>query len=44
LEEKYEKNPGEEELFTLKEYYLHFWQYFFVLVDTSKNVSNYFQE
>lgn len=44
LVQKYERNPGGEEIFNLKEYYLHFWQYFFVLIDQSKNVNKYFTE
>ena len=44
LEEKYSNNPGQEELFGLAEYYLHFWKYFFVVVSNSKNVVKYFEE
>lgn len=44
LEQKYESNPGEKDLFNVQEYYLHFWQYFFVLIESSKNVVKYFNE
>jgi hypothetical protein len=44
LEQKYEQNPGEEELFSLREYYLHFWQYFYLLLGNNKNVVKYFDE
>lgn len=44
LEDKYDRNPGDEDLFELKEYYMHFWKYFFVLAENSKNVGKYFKE
>ncbi len=44
LTQKYEKNPSEETIFNLMEYYLNFWQYFFVVIDTNKNTSKYFEE
>jgi hypothetical protein len=44
LTEKYESNPSEQEIFTVMEYYLNFWSYFFVLIDSSKSVVKYFEE
>jgi hypothetical protein len=44
LTQKYERNPAGETVFNLMEYYLNFWQYFFVVIDTNKNTSKYFYE
>lgn len=44
LTEKYEKNPAEQDIFNVMEYYLNFWQYFFVLIDSSRNAVKYFEE
>jgi hypothetical protein len=44
LNNKYEKNPEKQQMFNVVEYYLHFWEYFYVIIDVSKNVSKYFEE
>lgn len=44
LIDKYEKNPQKQEIFTAIEYYLNFWQYFYLLVDSSTLISQYIDQ